>query len=263
MPYERTLPRLRFHGLFGMPGFFLISNSYLSEHGVEPVNFGYKAHRENILDYCRERNIGFAVFDNKSTLYGGDENDAKTQDEYNRFLDELKQQGTSTLTVCHIAKAQRRHGNTPISARGSYNQEDRVDEVITLDYPENYKRDDRCRFVVRFEKPRNIKSTEETSLLKAGEMKLIDHGADGKPYFQWKELSVKQIKNDVLEGIADGKADETISEEMGISKKRVKEHKTSLGKDKLVSYDPSTKKWRLTEEGNALIYKIRTKTGKE
>jgi len=36
-----------------------------------------------------------------------------------------------------------------------------------------------------------------------------------------------------------------------------------LGKDKLVSYDPSTKKWRLTEEGNALIYKIRTKTGKE
>ncbi len=216
----------------------IYSDYYGNSKGLSKANLSSQEWRDGIKAVALENKIKLLMLDNLSSLCPGiDENSKLEWDPINQWLIGLRFAGLSSILFHHTG----RKGEQ----RGTSGREDNIDISISLAKATNYKPGDSPRFIPKFTKVR-VKVTER-ALLKDQlfELKGIKGAAVWEVSGQKKK---KKNKGGVLRLISEGKPQNEIAKQSGLSVGRVSQLKKEFIKDGWL-----TKKGQITGKGEEFL----------
>jgi putative DNA primase/helicase len=186
------------------PDYFRLLSMDRQALGVS-INLACREHQIEIEKLLDE--IDFVVIDNISTLVnGGPENDAKSWDEMQAWLLQLRRRGKTVLLVHHAGRGE--------NARGTSKREDILDTVIRLTRPEDYEMEQGARLEVHLTKARG--AFGDDALPFEARLEVID-GRDS-----WTCTTLRDRILDRIEELSrDGGTVREIAEDLGLSRSKV------------------------------------------
>jgi AAA domain len=193
------------------PDYFRLLSMDRQALGVS-INLACREHQIEIEKLLE--GIDLIVIDNVSTLVnGGPENDAKSWDEMQAWLLQLRRQGKTVLLVHHAGRGE--------NARGTSKREDILDTVIRLTRPEDYEMEQGARFEVQLTKARGVFGDD--ALPFESKLEVID-GRD-----RWTCTTVRDRILDQIEELSrEGGTVRENAEETRLSKSKVQRMQAKL-----------------------------------
>lgn len=159
------------------------------------------------------------IIDNLSCLVcgGGDENEAKSWQEFQDWLLQQRRIGRSVLFLHHTGKAG--------AQRGTSKREDVLDVVIYLKRPTTTETEEGCFFRLEFEKSRSVHGQAILPIEAT-----LQTQSDGRQKWTVKRSSIA-LREEIKKLIDDGYSKSDIGRALGVSRKSVIYHANALAKD--------------------------------